>query len=550
MSAYAYHMLQEGKSRLVGGHAAAAVVMLLLAIGLAYWLWFGLTQRTINTDEGISILAAQGILDHGIPRLPSDFIYPRGLIPHYLLAASIGSLGLNDLGIMVPSLIFGLSSLWLVYLFARDVLGRRWVGVAAIALLLILQTQTFYATSPRMYMSLQVFTMLAVYSGWRGYVQGSRSFQLVTLLAVAAAMLSQKQGATMLVAIPLSLMIVAWINRQRLSLDLSVWNMNGALLVALVGLFLFVYEIPDTKPLIAFAWGGQTDLVGLNLNPTLWTSLTSVSQVGFPFGLSFLPIAVFLAAKAFFWRRPDPHLGLTYALLLFAAGGFAVLIFINFAQMRFWFFILPLNVLIVCASLDALLQHFGSTPKKWFRRNFAGSVVLIFLLTGGIAANLGFLAVDNGANGFERLVTMGYGPSCIGSSRNAPWKWCLDLESQYATLRQGVAPQDLIISSNPWLTNYYLGRVDGHLGAKMGRDGMTTFDYLTEEYFGIPIIDTTDELLQLATGNERVWVISEPLEFQFASRETLDILDRLYEKVDVGKWLITYVSCLEPSCRR
>ena len=106
MSAYAYSMLLEGKSRLVSGRGAAAVVLLLLAIGLAYWMWFGLTQRTINADDGISILAAQGILDHGIPRLESGFMYARGLIPHYLLAASIGSFGLNDLGIMMPSLIF------------------------------------------------------------------------------------------------------------------------------------------------------------------------------------------------------------------------------------------------------------------------------------------------------------------------------------------------------------------------------------------------------------------------------------------------------------
>ena len=64
MSAYAYSMLREGQSRLFGVRGAAAAMLLLMAIGLAYWLWFGLTQRTINGDDGISILAAQGILDH------------------------------------------------------------------------------------------------------------------------------------------------------------------------------------------------------------------------------------------------------------------------------------------------------------------------------------------------------------------------------------------------------------------------------------------------------------------------------------------------------
>ena len=44
MSAYANSYPLAGKSRLVGGRGAAAVVLLLLAMGLAYWVWFGLTQ--------------------------------------------------------------------------------------------------------------------------------------------------------------------------------------------------------------------------------------------------------------------------------------------------------------------------------------------------------------------------------------------------------------------------------------------------------------------------------------------------------------------------
>jgi len=549
VTAYATSILLEGRARFLGGRGAAVAVGLLLLIGLAYWLWFGLAQRTINEDDGISILAAQGILDHGIPRLESGFIYDRGLIPHYLLAASIGSLGLNDLGIMMPSLIFGLGSLWLVYLFARDVLGRRWVGVAAIALLLMLQTQAIYATGPRMYMSLQFFTMLAAYSGWRGYVQGSRPFQLVTLLAIAAAMLSQKQGAALVVAIPLAVLMVTWINRQRIPSVLSVWNLAGVILVVLAGLFLFVYEIPDAMQQIAFHGGLKQDHVGLFLNPNQWTSLAFQSQVVFPFGLSFLPIAVFLAAKAFFWRQPDPHLGLTYVLLLFAAGGLAVLIFVNFAEARFWFFILPFNAVIVCASVAALLEHLGSTPKKWFRRNFAGSVVLILLLAGGVAANSGFVFAERGANGVKRLVAMGYGPPCMESYQTRSWPWCSDQESRYATLRQEVAPGDLLISSNPWLTNYYLGRVDGLLREKRGRDGsFTSFDYPKEEYFGIPIIDTLDELLQLAEGDQRVWVIEDPKVVYYSSEKTRRFVDGTYVRRYEDKVLATYVNCLEPPC--
>ena len=141
----------------------ALTVVLLLGLAIAYWILFGLTTRNISTDEARSIIAAQSILEHGYQLFPSGFIYLRGFVPHYLLAGSIFALGENDFSLMLPSLLFSLGSLWLVYKIAKGVLGRPWIGVIAVALMIILQNQTFYATSPRMYMSLQFFTTLAVY---------------------------------------------------------------------------------------------------------------------------------------------------------------------------------------------------------------------------------------------------------------------------------------------------------------------------------------------------------------------------------------------------
>ena len=49
----------------------AATFFLLIALALGYWIWFGLTQRGIIEDEGISILMAEGILEHGYRDLRS-----------------------------------------------------------------------------------------------------------------------------------------------------------------------------------------------------------------------------------------------------------------------------------------------------------------------------------------------------------------------------------------------------------------------------------------------------------------------------------------------
>ena len=55
----------------ISQNRAVTAVILLIAIALVYWVWFGLSSRVINDDEGISILAAQSILQEGIPRLPA-----------------------------------------------------------------------------------------------------------------------------------------------------------------------------------------------------------------------------------------------------------------------------------------------------------------------------------------------------------------------------------------------------------------------------------------------------------------------------------------------
>jgi 4-amino-4-deoxy-L-arabinose transferase-like glycosyltransferase len=219
-------------------------IVLVLAIATAYWLWFGVSQRSVDGDEGTSILSAQAILTHGYPRLPSGLIYHRAYLPAYLVAGSIGAFGLNDIAIMLPSLLLSLGSMILVYRFGRDAFHRPAVGVTAAAILAVLQAQTFYATSARMYMTLQFCTVLAVYSAWRGYVQGERAFQWIAMLAIAGAIFSHQQGGAVLIAVPLSVLVVRWMmGAARPSIN---HRLACAGLILLCGAFWFatVYQLP------------------------------------------------------------------------------------------------------------------------------------------------------------------------------------------------------------------------------------------------------------------------------------------------------------------
>jgi 4-amino-4-deoxy-L-arabinose transferase-like glycosyltransferase len=235
---------------------------ILLVLALVYWLWFGLAGRSLLQDDGLSVLAAQGVLEHGYPLLPSGFIYHRGYVPSYLIAGASLVFGLNDFAVILPSLMMSLGLLVIVYLLARDVMGRPWVGVAAAGLLLTLSIQASFATSPRMYMALQFFTLLASYNAWRGYVKGEVKYQWLTFLALLGALLSHEQAGALLIVIPLSVLIVRWLKGS----DSPRFNplLASAGLILLYALYLvpFIYQLPGAVPPITVHGGlepGHTD---------------------------------------------------------------------------------------------------------------------------------------------------------------------------------------------------------------------------------------------------------------------------------------------------
>ncbi|MDP8924576.1 MAG: glycosyltransferase family 39 protein [Chloroflexota bacterium] len=101
--------------------------LLLGATLLALWLRVaGLPGQdgTLSIDEARLALAARGILEHGIPIMPTGWIYTRGLLPTYLVAASFATLGQTDFAARVPSVLAGIALVPLMYGLGRMVAGR------------------------------------------------------------------------------------------------------------------------------------------------------------------------------------------------------------------------------------------------------------------------------------------------------------------------------------------------------------------------------------------------------------------------------------------
>ena len=116
-------------------------------------------------------------------------------------------------------------------------------------------------------------------------------------------------------------------------------------------------------------------------------------------------------------------------------------------------------------------------------------------------------------------------------------------------LKEEVRSKDLIISTNPAVTHYYLGRVDGFLRQKRSDEGQfSSFEELTDEYNGIPLIDSRDEIDDLLRDQRRVWVILDKKINKGLSREARSTLELGLQEFYKSGFITTYTNCIEPEC--
>jgi 4-amino-4-deoxy-L-arabinose transferase-like glycosyltransferase len=482
-----------------------------------------MTQLSVTTDTGISILAAQSILQHGYPVFPSGIIYYKAALPNYLLAGSIAAFGLTDFSIILPSLLMGLGSLYLVYHLGRDVLDRPWLGLAAAAFLVSLETQSYYAASPRMYMSLQFFTLLAAYSAWRGYMRGSRVFRLVTVLAVAGAILSHAQGGVLTIALPVSVLAIKWLKEGTPPSIHDLWPLSALIVLGAI----YVYFVPlrnlpqPVLPVHVEFPIPQVALSGLNLDPAGWVSHINWLEHTVPLGLLLVPVLAVLGFRAIREPRGDSNLGTLYLLMLFGIWALGVLGYVRISGVRFWIGIVPVYALLLLLGINTLSKWFLASERDWTPRWFGTRALWPAGLIGWAAVVILGMSLHYGALAYPKVISAGYGIPCsdpeepIVSFGSPPRRNSADgdcsggVEAQYVALRPLVKENDIIISTRPFVTSYYLGRADGWLAQRKVGTSFAAFDGPIDAYYGSPLIDTRDELLELKHSPQRVWIVTE-----------------------------------------
>lgn len=256
-------------------------IILILAAGIIYRL-YGLSRPSIWMDEGYSINTALSIIKHGYPMLDSGRLYLNGLIHNYLLAGQIISFGLNTFYLRLPSIVFSVLFLVLLYQVARKIFNQK-IALFSLFFTSFSFWQIAWARQARMYVLVLFFVWLGLYFFWQLTKKYELKNFLLFLLCLILGILNHPVSLLILIPCLALLFYDSFVAGNRLAKKYLLW---------------FVVIISVSQIVLYFSPWSHFSLIQLILRNISW-------QFYLPAWLEFLfaswPIFFISSIISFFW---------------------------------------------------------------------------------------------------------------------------------------------------------------------------------------------------------------------------------------------------------
>jgi hypothetical protein len=480
------------------------------------------------------VLAAKGVLATGLPILPSDRVYTRGLVTIYATAPSIAAFGVHDWSARLPGIVLGVLLVPAVFLLAQAVAGS---GPALVAGVFVVVATPLVGWSRQAWPPttfLLLFTLTA-YAGYRGFARDEPRWQVVAALGLLATTLAYEFA--MLLPAGLGL----YLGGRALRRDFGWWRGRATVAAAALGLLAVGLLAALGLALRAGSLAGADSELRHYFTPTL--RLTGIAFYWRNGWSTALPLAL-LAPAGLLWRRqrgqPIPP-GLAYLASLLTAALLAPTLVIQEKQeVQYGLAVLPIAAALAAWGLAALSPHRGSpTPQPLRGANI--DFVDVPPHCGGEgeqAIRLPAPSQWGGAGGGASLpvilaaifIAAILFPDAASALRprtpsRAP-TWLDDLRAQ------GFRPDDpntVVFAEAPLVTQVYLGRADFYVQP----DGFERYAYqdgpiLRSLYTRAVLLKEAGDFERLVAGpyaGKTLWVIGQD-----------DRLPRLTKQMDPALW--------------
>jgi 4-amino-4-deoxy-L-arabinose transferase-like glycosyltransferase len=494
---------RSGFSRFV---ALSLAVGLLTILAGAVRVW-GLPEPegTFGRDEARLAMAANGILQYGVPRLPGGLVYTRGLLPAYLEAGAFALFGVSDDSARIQSLVAGTLLVPLVYGLARTAVGPAG-ALAAAAVVAFNAPLVLQAREAWLYSTFLPLFTLALILVHRGYSGGSGPAQVGAAAAFAGALFCHELAVMLLPILGSFLLIPAGPPR-------SVW-WRGRWTIAAFAIMLLALAVIAALSLSLRAptLGGPLVEIREYLNPTSGLKVAgSYLQSLDRWHATLLPLAVLGLPIVTRWLSHG-------ALLLYVALGWTLLVpsflLLSHADSRY-----------VMPALMPLTSVAAFAAARWGPRvieALAGDR-LSPKFRNGVSALLPFalLLPPTSWSAIARDAQV----------RNVPSTWV-----QAMPERQ---PSDLVLSFAPTLTSHYLGRTDFWLRSRdYEKYVWASGRPLRDIHSNAVLVRNQRELEQFVLrpyAGQTAWAILDSSLYATPPGETLDLVNALRLGADIER---------------
>jgi uncharacterized membrane protein len=458
---------------------------------LTLWLAFGLrlahllrTNRIV--DEYTSMLSIQGILEQGIPILPSGRFYgPKGLLHSYIGALFALVFGSSELALCFQSVAAGVIAVCYIYHVGRDWFSPT-VGLSAAVALTWVPSAVQWGGRVRMYSLWQLLTLVASHLILNGYLRKlDRRARAAGILVMMLSVLTHTLALFVLGGLAVGVLI-SWLvspPRSRPTPAPAIWEMLAALVLVVV----IVAINPVSGP-----WGGQIkmsevaqgDVSIRNLQERVFFLLAYTHEfVAWPlwpltafYAAGFVRLCLRLVRKSA--RLSDLTALSLYVLVL--CVWFATSIMAHIQRDRYLFAVIPLFLLLalkeLCSLIEAVLALVRLPPFLVGGRGASSvvSLLLVVLLAPSTMAMLGE----------------------AGS----------DLAAAYGYVRDHWRDGDVVAACHPVPSQWLLGRTDYYaieiyVGVREGID----------VWVGAPLVETSEKFATVLYNHPRVWYVADDL---------------------------------------
>lgn len=159
-------------------HKLYLAILIFITILAAFFRIYNLGLNSLWLDEATSILISRGSISSIIQ---ADVVHPP---LYYLMLHVFIFLGDSEWIVRVPSAIFGIAAIPLIFKLGDKLYGRK-QGLIAAFLLAISYVHIYYSKDARMYTMLFFFTLLSIYLFWVALEKNDRrSWMLLTVINI------------------------------------------------------------------------------------------------------------------------------------------------------------------------------------------------------------------------------------------------------------------------------------------------------------------------------------------------------------------------------